>query len=286
VIHDPRREANNRGAVTMTQPIRQSLESAGEPDFLEVTEITNSPISMEQIERLVNRYHWAASYCHDKDVVEAGCGVGPGLGLLAASARSLEAGDYSSRILDLAREHYGRRIPLSSFDAESLPFADASKDVVILFEALYYVQKPARFVSECARVLRSDGKVLISTANKDLWDFHPSPHVHEYHGVVELRTLFQAAGFECEFFGFQRADESPMRQRLLRPVKRAAVLLGLIPTTMKGKRWLKRVVFGAEIPMPAEIPVEDASYAPPERISGHEADRRHKVIYCAASRAT
>jgi SAM-dependent methyltransferase len=268
----------------MTAPLRPPAAPAGEPDFLDVTEITGSPISAEQVERLVNRYRWAAHYCRGKDVVEAGCGVGPGLGLLAVTARSLEAGDCSAPILDLARGHYGRRISLTRFDAENLPFADASKDVIILFEALYYLRQPRRFVSECCRVLRADGKVLISTANKDLWEFHPSPHVHEYHGVLELRALFEPAGFTCEFFGLQRADRSPLRQRLLRPVKRAAVVVGLMPTTMKGKRWLKRIVFGAEVPMPAELPSEDASYVPPERIPGDAADRRHKVVYCAATR--
>ncbi|MCD6265910.1 MAG: BrnT family toxin [Deltaproteobacteria bacterium] len=29
---------------------------------------------------------------------------------------------------------------------------------------------------DCVRVLRPGGKVLIATANKDLYDFNPSPH--------------------------------------------------------------------------------------------------------------
>ena len=255
-----------------------------EHDFVDVTEISGSPISGEQLQRLVNRYHWAAAFCRGKDVVEAACGVGPGLGLLAESARSLHAGDYSTKIFSLAREHYGNRISLSQFSAEQLPFADASKDVIVLFEALYYLRKPQQFVSECARVLRADGRILISTANKDLWDFHPSPHVHEYFGVLELQALLEPYGFTCEFFGFQRADKSPLRQRLLRPVKRAAVVLGIMPSTMKGKRWLKRLVFGAEVLMPSELPAGDPSYVAPMRIPSGEADRSHKVIYCAASR--
>jgi SAM-dependent methyltransferase len=284
VIREARRQASETSDSAIPAPTPSAEGSAAAHDFSDVTEITGSPISTEAFERLVNRYHWAAGYCRDRDVVEAGCGVGPGLGLLAATARTLEAGDYSPPILALAQRHYGQRIPLSRFNAEALPFGDGSKDVIILFEALYYLEQPRKFIAECVRVLRPGGKVLISTANKDLWDFHRSPHVNDYYGVLELRALFELAGFACEFFGVQRADRSPWRQRVLRPVKRAAVLLGLMPQTMNGKRWLKRIVFGREIPMPAELAGQDASYVAPERISGAEADRHHKIIYCAATR--
>ena len=52
-------------------------------DFQAVTELPGTPVSQEQIDRLLSRYIWASGYCHDLDVLEAGCGAGPGLGLLA-----------------------------------------------------------------------------------------------------------------------------------------------------------------------------------------------------------
>jgi SAM-dependent methyltransferase len=260
------------------------MTGSASPDFLDVTETTDSPISIEQFERLVNRYRWAAGYCKDKDVVEVACGVGPGLGLLSAASRSLQAGDVSQPILDLALDHYRERISLSQFDAEALPFADASKDVIILFEAIYYLPHAEQFVSECRRILRAHGDVLISTANKDIWDFHVSPHTHTYFGVRELYDLLSRFGFDCTFFGFQPVDRVPLRQKLLRPLKRAAVSLGVMPKTMKGKRWLKRLVFGPQQQMPTELTMAHGPYSPPMPISAHTPDRRHKVIYCAARR--
>jgi|SRR5581483_8279312 len=251
-------------------------------DFRTVTELASAPISLEQLDRLVNRYRWAASYCGGKDVVEAACGAGPGLGVLAAVAHSVEAGDYSPTILEFARRQYAGRLELHEFDAQEMPFADHSKDVILLFEAIYYLPQPERFLSECARVLRPGGTVLLATANKDLWDFHPSPFSHRYFGVCELRALFEPHGFQCDFFGFQSVDRSPLRQRLLRPVKRAAVMSGLMPKTMSGKRWLKRIVFGKEIPMPAEITATSGTYVAPQPISAAEPNRMYKVIYCAA----
>lgn len=253
-------------------------------DFSDVTEIAGTAVSQEQIDRLVSRYFWAAAHCSGKDVVEAACGTGSGLGVLASTSRTLEAGDYSLSILDVARRHYGDRIPLRQFDAQQLPFEDRSKEVILLFEAIYYLPDPKCFFAECARVLCPGGKVLITTANKDLWDFHPSPYSHRYFNIPELKADLDRHGFDCEAFGFQSIARSPLRQRMLRPLKRLASTSGLMPKTMRGKRWLKRLVFGSQVPMPAEINSSTGTYVPPTRIATDQVDRIHKVLYCAATR--
>jgi len=102
-------------------------------DYISVTEIAGDEVTQEQIDRMCNRYYWVGEYCRDKDVVEAACGSGQGLGYLSRIARSFEAGDYSDEILSIARQHYGERISLRQFDAQDMPFEDKSKDVIILF---------------------------------------------------------------------------------------------------------------------------------------------------------
>jgi ubiquinone/menaquinone biosynthesis C-methylase UbiE len=106
-------------------------------EFGLISEFAGEPISREQLERLHDRYLWAAGYCRDADVLEVACGSGPGLGHLDRTARLLVAGDLSREALDHARRHYRGRIQLLRLDAEWLPFADASFDVVILCEAIY-----------------------------------------------------------------------------------------------------------------------------------------------------
>ena len=130
-------------------------------DYVSVTEIAGDEVSQEQVDRLCNRYYWAGQYCKDKDVLEVACGTGQGLGYLSGIAKSLEAGDYSQDILKIARQHYGDRIILQQFDALEMPFPDNSKDVIILFEAIYYLPDAERFIQECTRILRADGRVLI-----------------------------------------------------------------------------------------------------------------------------
>lgn len=251
-------------------------------DFLTVTELAGDEVSQEQIQRICNRYYWAGEYCRGKDVLEAACGTGQGLGYLEKISKSVQAGDYSGKILDIAQSHYGDRILLTQFDAQDMPFSAQSFDVVILFEAIYYLPQADRFVDECRRVLRPGGVVLIATANKDLFDFNPSPFSHTYYGVRELHELFVSKGFEVECFGDTPVSSVSWRQKLLRPVKRIAVELGLIPKTVDGKKWLKKFVFGKLTQMPAEISANTCEYVRPTALS-NKPDTEHKVIYCAAS---
>jgi ubiquinone/menaquinone biosynthesis C-methylase UbiE len=268
----------------LSAPYAASESDAACERFVEVSELAGEPISREQLERLQHRYAWAAQYCGGREVVEVACGSGPGLGLLAAAARSLEAGDVSEPILALARRHYGERVSLQRIDALALPFTAASKDVIVLFEAIYYLADASRFVAECRRVLRPGGRVLVATANKDLSDFNPSPHSHRYYGAVELRELFAREGFRVELFGHLSVRAVGWKQRALRPVKRAVVGLGLMPRTMSGKRLLKRLVFGSPLAMPAELAAAADGPAPPQRLSGERPDREHKVLYLAAQK--
>lgn len=256
---------------------------AAAEDFTAVTELAGAEISTEQLERMTHRYHWAAALCRGKDVVEVACGSGQGLGLLSKVAKTLEAGDYSAEVLAVPKAHYGARIRLQEYDARTLPYADSSKDVVILFEALYYVPSAERFVAECRRVLRPGGQVLIATANKDLSDFNPSPFSYRYYGAAELGELFRAAGFTIELYGYMPVATVSARQKVLRPIKKLAVSLGIMPKTMRGKKLLKRLVFGRLVLMPAELPAATGEVEQPTKLADGVADRTHKVLYCRAT---
>ncbi len=249
-----------------------------------MTELAGDEVSQEQVQRICNRYYWAGEYCIGKDVLEAACGTGQGLGYLAKYARTLIAGDYSQEILNIARSHYQDRMNLYQFDAQKMPFSDNCFDIVIMFEAIYYLQDAAKFVSECQRVLRPSGKVLIVTANKDLFDFNPSPYTFKYYGSVELFELFSKRGFSVELFGDTPLDKISLRQKVLRPIKKLASSLHLIPGSMEAKKFLKRIMFGQLVRMPAEIEKGMVEYIPPATISHLCPDVKHKVIYCIAKK--
>lgn len=251
-------------------------------DFSTVTEMAHEEVTAEQVDRLANRYYWAGQYCRGKDVLEVACGSGQGLGYLSGLANSLEAGDLSSSVLSTARKTYQGRMDLIEFDALNMPFEDSSKDVIILFEAIYYLPDAKRFVDECRRVLRPGGSVLLATANKDLYDFNPSPHSYIYYGIKEFKDLFPSELFELECFGYLPVTTVGWKQKIFRPLKKIVVSLGLMPKTMSGKKFLKSLIFGKLVEMPAEIDNETSVYDPPVSLSLNKRDSVHKVLYCHA----
>ena len=249
-------------------------------EFLDVTEIEGQRVAKEQLERICHRYHWAASQCRGLDVLEVACGAGLGLATLKRVTGRLVAGDYSPEILEHAKKIVCD-VPLYTFKAEAIPLEANSFDRILLFEALYYVDASA-FFSEARRLLRKGGAILIATANKDLYDFTPSPFTTRYLGAMELSRELSAAGFEVELFGYVDTADVGLRQRLLRPAKALASRLGLIPRTLRGREWLKRFFFGSMIAMPATL--EGIAFAdePLGAVDGDAPDRCHKVLYCRA----
>ena len=250
-------------------------------DFVNVTEVSGDQVSEEQIDRAYRRYIWGAHFCVGKEALEVACGSGFGLGLLARHSGGFRAGDCDSALVAHARKIYGDRIEILLLDAENLPFPGASLDVIMLFEAVYYLDFD-KFLSECVRLLRPGGRVLISSANKDLFDFNPSPQSKQYYGVVEFGNSFRRAGFDVKFYGCSLTSEIGSWQKILRPIKIWAVALDIIPKTMSGKKYLKRLVFGKLQTMPDELREEEWSGGLPDVIREDRPNRTHKIIYCEA----
>lgn len=251
-------------------------------DFSTVTELAGHQAHAEQLSMIHTRYALARERCEGKDVLEAACGPGRGLGYLARTARSVTAGDLTPSLVDTARAHYGERVKLSVFDAQALPFADASFDLVLLYEALYYLPEPEKFLAEARRVLRPGGELLLSMPNPE-WDgFNRSPYSVGYWSADELRYLLTVNGFppviKC---GFAAAPRGPIGSAVA-AVRRAAVGLGVVPKTMKGKAWLKRAFYGPLTELGPELdvtaPVEPLAYAPAGPLPGF------KMIYALATR--
>jgi len=255
------------------------------PDYSPITEFAGDDASREQLRRVYQRYYWAGRYVAGKDALEIACGVGQGLGYLASLAKTLRAGDISEQVLGAARRHYGGRLHLQEFSAESLPFADASFDVVLIFEAIYYVKDVGRFISEGRRVLRAGGCLLIVSANKDLFDFSPSPYSVRYYGVPELQEMLESAGFSVAFFGDTPIASVSAWQRMLRPVKRIAAVTGLMPKSKRMKAIVKRLVFGPAEKLPAEIQTGGDPGPALVSIPSGVPDRGHKVVFCEATLA-
>jgi SAM-dependent methyltransferase len=105
-----------------------------------------------------------------KDVLEVGCGRGEGSASVFErfQPRSLVGLDLARAAVKHARRRHGR--PGLSFlagDAESLPFPDASFDVVLNVESSHCYPHMSSFLKEVRRVLRPGGLFLYA-------DFRPT----------------------------------------------------------------------------------------------------------------
>ncbi len=252
--------------------------------YTTVTELPGTQGSLIQIEKLYQRYRFAYDRCKGKDVLEVACGAGQGLGYLAKTAKQVLGGDIDEDCLGFARAQYAgcSNVRLEHLDAQKIPYPDGSFDVVIMFEAIYYLQDPDRFVKEASRVLREDGRLILCTTNKDSDEFNPSSFSKQYFSVPQLLELLNEGFSQIDCFGGFKASRKGVKGAVSTALKRGAVRLGIMPKTMKSKELLKRLFYGKLHRVPEEVTDCMASYDPPEPIANNRADEAHSVIYAVA----
>ena len=249
-----------------------------------LTDVAGEKANATQLERLANRYRWATELCNERRVLDAACGTGQGLNLLATTAAFLIGADRSGANLSVAKSTYDRRIPLAAFDTQALPIVDEALDAVVLLETLYFLPSPERCLSEIHRVLRPQGKVLISVINRDTSGYDPNPLYSQHFGVIELCDVLVRCGFTVSCFGAIPLNHPSMRHRLFRPLKRLATRFALIPKTMRGRQWIKRVVFGKLVAIPFKLSFDSARYNAPLAIPCDQPNQTHQVILCAGTK--
>lgn len=165
--------------------------------------------------RDVRRYVWAASYALGQDVVDVGCGHGYGSNFIAESgARSVLGIDVDEAGIRFAKRHYKRNnLSFAFYPTEDNPSQVRSFDLAILFEVLEHVSDPVRLLADMALILRSEGRLLLSTPNR----FHtelmyldgrsPNPfHLIEYYPDQVLSLLANNFVIEGVFVEYSLDD--------------------------------------------------------------------------------
>jgi 2-polyprenyl-3-methyl-5-hydroxy-6-metoxy-1,4-benzoquinol methylase len=230
---------------------------------------------------LQTRYGWAARHAEDKDVLEVACGAGLGLGWLARAARSVEAGDLDEANCRLAQATYAgyRKIRVRLMNAMSLPFGKESLDLVLLFEALYYLADVEQFFHHARRVMRIGGKLLLATVNPEWRGFNPSPFSSRYLSAEELKKALLACGFETRLLaGF------PEQSDWISGVRRAAVAVGWMPKTMTGKALLKRLFYGPLESIPRQLEPDGVKPEAMTAVSGALDLGNYRILYAEAAK--
>jgi len=108
-----------------------------------------------------------------RELLEVGCGIGTDLVRFARGGAIVTGVDLSTTAIDLARKNFdwsgATAKELRTANAEALPYADASFDVVYGHGVLQYTADASRVVRECHRVLRPGGEAIFMVYNRVSW---------------------------------------------------------------------------------------------------------------------
>lgn len=159
--------------------------------------------TFESVRRLCPRI-WDADYCllrgmadavrkfaldHVKPgmrIIDIGCGGKPYRSIFPENCEYIGVDASSNPHADVLIEP-GQRVPLS----------DAIADRIISTQVVYLIPEYKFYLQECRRLLRSEGKLFITTHGT--WTYHPASGGDYYRFTQDgLRHILGEAGFEVE----------------------------------------------------------------------------------------
>jgi ubiquinone/menaquinone biosynthesis C-methylase UbiE len=104
-----------------------------------------------------------------KRILEIACGRGGFANLLASRGGIVSGADFSGTALRIAADKHAcdrnGHLDLTQADAENLPYAEASFDVVVSCETIEHLANPLNSLREMARVCRNGGLLYLTTPN-------------------------------------------------------------------------------------------------------------------------
>ena len=118
-------------------------------------------------------HHWYVEHLKPNDLVlDLGCGNGAHALVAARCVRRVVGVDYDRVALGVAADSSRRafRGNLRLFAADltgRLPFRDSSFDAVLFLDVIEHLEPRRRVLGEIARVLRPDGRLLVSAPNRE-----------------------------------------------------------------------------------------------------------------------
>ena len=104
------------------------------------------------------------AYVAGKDVLEVGCGMGTHASMLARAGARLTAIDLTERAIEVTTRRFdvfGLKGTIQRADAEKLPFADKSFDMVWSWGVIHHSSRFEACLGEIARVLRPGGRLML-----------------------------------------------------------------------------------------------------------------------------
>jgi 2-polyprenyl-3-methyl-5-hydroxy-6-metoxy-1,4-benzoquinol methylase len=163
--------------MTISAPKQAEAAQNGHPERFDPSDHAGRLMEAEHRAR----YWWAGQIAAGRDVLDAACGTGYGMELLAAAgARSVTGVDLDPDAVAASTRIAGGELEVHEADVRDLPFEADSFDLVVCWETIEHVAEGERVIEEFRRVLRPDGIILVSSPNPAVYPPGNEHHVHEY----------------------------------------------------------------------------------------------------------
>ena len=158
------------------------------------------------------RYEFARDVCHDKRVLDYGCGYGLGFEALP-DCREYVGVDVDGESIQWAKKNLSSKHQKCKFftlDTFKSTFNSHYFDVILSFEVIEHVKSTKNYLSFLLQNLAEAGEIIISTPNgafsaHDPSRFRSAFHYDEYN-AEELMTVLQPLGKRVELFKEYRVD--------------------------------------------------------------------------------
>jgi len=157
-------------------------------------------IDWQDYQRHILRYLFASEYVKDKIVLDIACATGYGSYILAKKGcKMVIGGDIREDVLVYANFYYkDKNLHFVRLNCLKLPFSDDTFDIIVSLETIEHLMDPEKFLSECKRVLKSNGIFICSTPNRTIFSPYYAFlkgktklkfHTHEFYRKEFLKTL-------------------------------------------------------------------------------------------------
>ena len=159
-------------------------------------------------ERHVVAYRLAADLVRQQDppatVLDAGCGEGYGLAILAAGgAQRVVGADLDPEVAAHARQRYAvadPRVEVVTAELRELPLADGEVDLTVSFQVIEHLHDVPGYLASLSRVTRPGGRVVIATPNRLTFTPDSDVPVNPFHTreftAAELAAELTRAGLD------------------------------------------------------------------------------------------
>lgn len=139
----------------------------------------------------------------DSKILEAGCGPGGNLNLLAkfGDVSAVEMDDFAR---NFARKHTPNLPILKGWLPDNMPFPDKSFDLICLFDVLEHIENDKEALVKLGQLLKEGGKIILSIpAFQWLYGPHDKAHHHfRRYNEKEIRYKAHDAGLKVNYLNF------------------------------------------------------------------------------------